>query len=315
MLYIVGHIKPDLDSAVAALAKEKLYRAVSCFDYKNAKAVLASPANFESETIFAKFGADLPPVLNAKDIKPEDKFILVDHNEKDQRLQGIKDEQIVDIIDHHKVVLNLGMPIFITCKPWGSSATIIRYIMETCKFTPNKQLASLMLCAILSDTVGLKSATTTQKDKTTTAELAKIAGIKDIDGLVLAIFKAKSSLAGLSTRQVLTKDYKIMDLGGKKVLINQVETVEQGQVTASAHVYLAEMEIIKSEMGLDYIYCAITDVLRINSVLLTTPAGEGIVQKAFPGGKKLKNGVYDIGPLLSRKKEIAPALESVISNR
>lgn len=312
MIYIIGHIQPDLDSAVAAVALNRLYKAIDGFGYKNTQAVLASPANYETKTIFAKFNQPLAPVLSAGQIKPEDRFILVDHNEPSQRLQNISNDQIIDIVDHHKAAVDFPLPIFITTKPWGSSATVIYWLMKITGYQPDQNLAGLMVGAILSDTVGLKSATTTPKDKNVLDELNQIAKT-NLKELTVDIFKAKSDLSGLTTKQILTKDYKIFDFSGQKVLINQVETIEQEKITAQADLYLNEMAVLKQAMGLNKIYFIVTDVLKINSQCLTVTADTDTLVSAFPRAKKLKNGVYDLGKVMSRKKEIAPAIEKAVA--
>lgn len=312
MIYIIGHTKPDLDSAVSVVSAKYLFDKVDCFERKNAQAVLASEPNHETKTIFAKFNYHLPKVLTKDQINPEDTFVLVDHNEVDQRLEGITDGQITDIFDHHKVSLNLSMPIFITIKPWGSTNTTIYWLMEKYNLKPDKNLASLMISAILSDTVGLKGPTTTDVDKSYLKKLNKIAQIKNIDALILEIFKAKSDISGLSDKQILTKDYKLYDFSNKKVLINQVETVEQEKLVKKADELLSKISKIKEEMKLDRAFFLITDVLKVNSKCFVNPEDENVLTMAFTKAKKLKTGVYDIGPVMSRKKEVAPAIEKAM---
>jgi manganese-dependent inorganic pyrophosphatase len=312
MIYIIGHTKPDLDSAVAAVALKELSDKVEFFGFKNAKAVLADEPNHETVTIFAQFNYPMLPVLKTEDIKPDDRFILVDHNETQQRLEGIKNEQIINIFDHHKFTISLNMPISIIAQPWGSTNTIIYWLMQKTNTKPSKALAGIMLCAILSDTVGLKSATTTPIDKKYSQELQKLAGVNDIKKLTFTIFKAKSNLSGLSTNQVLTKDYKIFEFGGQKVFINQVETVEQNKVIAKSQEYIQGIMKLKDEMSLKRAYCVITDILNINSKCLCSPEDEELLSLALPNAKSIKDGVYDLGPVMSRKKEIAPAIEKAV---
>jgi len=312
MIYIIGHTNPDLDSAVAAISLKYLFDNISCYQIKNSQPLLASQANYETKFIFDKFNFPLPQVLNKNKIKKTDKFILVDHNEISQRGEGISDDQISNIFDHHKVSLNLNKPIYITIKPWGSTATLIWWLIENSKLKPNKQIANLMISAILSDTVGLKSSTTTIKDKEALKSLNKIAKIKSINKLTLEIFKAKSYLGNLIDKQIVKKDYKIYNFNGKKVLINQVETVEQNKLIEKSEKLIKEMNSLKKSLKLDFVFCLITDVLKINSKCFTLGKGDSLLQKSFPSFKKIKKGVYDLGPIMSRKKEVAPAIEQSI---
>ena len=312
MIYIIGHIKPDLDSAVSTIALKYLFDHADCFGYKNSQPVLAGPANFETKTIFKKFKTPAPQVLKTKNIKSKDSFILSDHNEESQRLQGIKPEKIIDIYDHHKVNLDLPKPIFINIKPWGSTCTIIYWFMEITNVKPSKNLASIMISAILSDTQGFKSKTTTKKDKIAVIELNKLAKIKNIDKLTHEIFKAKSDITGLTNKQIITKDYKLYNFAGKKALISQIETVKQDKLINQSVQLIKELVNLKKEMKLDKAFCIITDILKVNSKCFVLPEDEAILVKAFPQAKKIKSGVYDIGLIMSRKKEIAPAIEKTI---
>lgn len=312
MIYLIGHLKPDLDSAAATISLKYLFDHVSSYERKNTVPVLADEANFETKTIFQKFGVSLPKVLTTDQIKETDQFVLVDHNEASQRLAGIQDNQITDIFDHHKVNLNLTNPIFITIKPWGSTNTLLYWLMEINELDPDKNLASLMLSAILSDTVGLKGPTTTQEDRETIKKLNLIAQIKNIDALTLEIFKAKSNLSGLNPKQILTKDYKLYEHQGQKIILSQIETVEQEELISQAGDLIKTLQSLKKEMGLSRGALTISDVLKFNSKAIVAPEDEAILLKAFPQAKKIKAGVYDIGAVMSRKKEIWPAVERAL---
>ncbi len=312
--YIIGHQKPDTDSVVAALALEYLYQQLACFGHKNPQAVVADPLNPETTYLFDKFELEHPPQITAKDINAEDKVVLVDHNEKSQRLPGLNPEQIVEIVDHHKPNLNFNKPLFLTFKTWGCSASIIYHLMKRAgkkPVKPNKKLASLMLAAILSDTVGFKSATTTNIDKDLAQELVEIAGIDDLDAFALEIFKAKSNLDNLSAQELVKNDYKHYQFS-QKVAIGQIETVEQAQILSEKKEQLLQaMQEIRNEDKVDLIFLAITDVLKVNTKLLVADtASTQVAQTAF--GDHVTAGVLDIGPKLSRKKQIAPAIETAL---
>ncbi|MGD9129034.1 MAG: manganese-dependent inorganic pyrophosphatase [Candidatus Woesebacteria bacterium] len=313
-IYIIGHRKPDTDSVVSAMALEFLYKAKSCFGYKNPQAAIVDPLNPETKYLFEKFGIEAPKQITAADIKADDQVVLVDHNEESQRLEGLNPEQIVEIVDHHKVNLNLSKPIFMTFKTWGSSSAIIYFIMKQYsqdKVKPDKTLAALMLAAILSDTVGFKSATSTDKDKKFGHELAKIAEIDDLDAFTLEIFKAKSNVADLSDSELVKNDYKIFDFT-KKTFIGQVETVEQVAIlNKRKNSLLKAMEKIKAEEGVELLFLVITDVLKVNSkIIILGEEEKAVAKKAFGG--RVEDNILDIGPKMSRKKEIAPVIEKTV---
>ncbi len=311
--YVIGHLKPDTDSVVAALALAEFYRHTPSFNRPNAEAVIAEPINNETAFLLNKFAVASPKIITAKDIQPEDQIVLVDHNEAYQRLVGINDEQIVEIIDHHKPNLTLNQPLFMTFKSWGSSSTVVYYLLKENDFTPDKKLASLLLSAILSDTVGFKSSTCTDQDIKTAKKLAKLAAIDDLEVLSLEIFKAKSDLSQLSCQQMVKNDYKIFDFAGKKVMIDQLETVEQEQlITEKKECLLEAMQEVKEELGVALIFVVISDILQVNSKILVLGDHEqAIAESAF--ATKVTDHVIDIGAKLSRKKDIAPAIERAIT--
>jgi manganese-dependent inorganic pyrophosphatase len=311
--YIFGHLKPDTDSVVAAMALEFLYQQKDCFGYKNPEAKIVGEINPETKFLLNKFDAKAPQIITAQDISSEDQIILVDHNEQSQRLEGLDQNQIVEIIDHHKANFNFSQPIYLTFKTWGSSCSVVYFLMQQNDVTPDKKLASLMLAAILSDTVGFKSATSTPKDEELAKELAEIAEISELDAFALEIFQAKSDISSLTDKQIVTNDYKIFDFGGKKVLINQLETVEQAKIIADKKAnLLTAMEEVKKEQAVDLAFMAITDILKVNTKLLILGDDEKqTAEQTFSGG--VEDSVLDIGAKMSRKKEIAPAIEKSLN--
>lgn len=309
--YVFGHIKPDLDSVVAALSFAEYAKLNGV---ENSTPVIVDEFNPETKFVFEKFGISSPQLISITDILPEDKVILVDHNEADQRLVGLNPEQIIGIYDHHKVNVNFSSPIEICVMPFGSSNTVAWQLFSEIKFVIPTDLAKLMLCAILSDTVGLKSSTTTEKDRLAVADLSSISGLNDISSLTMEIFKAKSNVAMLTDDQVIRNDYKIFDFGGKKVFIDQLETVEQDVLLSDRKAGLLQsLETIKSQEKVDFIILAVTDILKINTKLLVSGAEEtDLIQEAF-GGIVTEN-ILDIGPKMSRKKDIAPAIENALKS-
>jgi manganese-dependent inorganic pyrophosphatase len=315
--YIIGHTKPDTDAVVAAMAFEYLCKNWPEMGYENPVAVISDPLNPETQFLFDKFSVAAPELISADQVKTDDKVVLVDHNEATQRLEGLSGDQVVEIIDHHKINLNLNNPIFLTFKPWGSTTTIVYYLMKKYGVTPDKKLASLMLAAILSDTVGFKSATSTNHDIKFGQELAQLAEISDIDAFTLEIFQAKSDISSLSDEQIVKNDYKIFEFKNAqdqifKTMIDQLETVEQDIIlTNKKSNLLKAMQEVKQELSVELLFVAITDILKVNTKLLILSDAEAKVAETAFGGSTTDN-VLDIGPKMSRKKEIAPAIELAI---
>ena len=176
-----------------------------------------------------------------------------------------------------------------------------------------ENLAALMLSAVISDTVNLKSSTTTKIDKNAIQDLAKKANIEDIEKLALEIFKAKSSTKDLSDTELLKNDYKVFTFNNQQVFIGQIETVEQPEILSSRGEGLKKAMLeTKSELKLDLIFLAVSDILNVNTKIITLEDSIKIGEKAFK--TKAVDGILDIGPKLSRKKEIAPAIENILKN-
>ena len=308
-IYVLGHKKPDLDSIVSAIACAELRKALKAKDEFIAGRI--SEINPETRCILKKFKAKPPKLIKASDIKSKDQVILVDHNEKSQRLDGLNPEQIIEIIDHHKINLNLNKPIKILIYPWGAASTILYFLGKQKGFKWPPKIAALLLCAILSDTGGFKYATTTDFDKKAVKELQKLTKIQNLDSLVFEIFKAKSDISGLSSKQVVTNDYKIYNFSGRKIFINQLETIEQEEILKEKEKYLIALEKVKQEMKLDFAFFAITDILKQNTKMLyLTLDSKKILEKAFE--KRGRENVIDIGHRLSRKKQIVPEVEKTV---
>lgn len=309
--YIIGHQKPDLDSVVAAISFAEYCK---LNNFENPTPAIIDNINEETKFVFNKFKVAIPPIISIDQITPEDKVVLVDHNESDQRLAGLNPDQIIAIYDHHKVNLNLNQPIEIVTLPLGSSNTVCWYLLKEFNLQITPQLASLMLSAILSDTVGLKSSTTTETDKQAVENLAKIANIISIESLTLEIFMAKSNLSKLTDEEIVLNDYKIFDFAGKKVLIGQTETVEQSEIILTKKDNLLKaMEQIKHREGVDLIYLALTDILKVNTKLLILGDAEKTVAEKSFGGTTIES-ILDIGAKMSRKKDIAPFIEKYLTS-
>lgn len=309
--YIIGHLKPDLDSVVAAVAFAEYCKLNKV---ENPTPAVVDVLNEETKFVFNKFQVTPPQLITLDQITPDDRVVLVDHNEPDQRLNGLNPDQIVAIYDHHKINLNLNHPIELVTLTVGSSNTVCWYLFKEFNFIPEINIAKIMLCAILSDTVGLKSSTTTQTDRQAVSDLASKTAIVNIDELTLEIFKAKSNISALTDEQIVLNDYKIFDFGGKKVLIGQTETVEQEQIIANRKQdLLTALTNVKQKESVDLIFLVITDILKANSKLILLNGKETSIAENSFGGISSEN-ILDIGAKMSRKKDIAPLIEKYLTS-
>jgi manganese-dependent inorganic pyrophosphatase len=311
-IYLIGHKGPDLDTVVSAVAYKDFLNKKGLYDKDELIPLVSGEVNKETEFIFNKFRVEIPQSIKDITIESTDRFILVDHNEESQRAEGIHSDQVIEIIDHHKLNISFTTPVRVDTKPVGSTSTIIYEMYENSGLTPEKGISELLLSAILSDTVGLRSPLTTGIDSTLAHKLAENTGI-DIEELTLEIFKAKSDIKGMDPDAIVNKDYKVFDFSGTKVFIGQVETVEPEEVLEQREALIGSLETAKVTHGASIAYLFITDILKFNSqALYATEEEKKLLEKAFTGvGDR---GVVDVGPKISRKKDIAPAIEKALKD-
>lgn len=311
-IYLIGHKSPDLDATSGPVAYAEFLEKINRYPGAELVPAVVDDINGETEFVFKKFNVAIPRKISSEDISSEDRIILIDHNEEGQRMDGIQGEQILEIVDHHKINISFSSPIRIDVRPHGSVSSVIyeSYVKE--HIEPSTQVASLIVASILSDTQGLKSSTTTGWDVKTAHDLAETVGI-DIEALTFEIFKAKSDITGLSPEEIIRKDYKVFEFSGKKVFIGQVETVEPELILEMKNTIVSSIQDVKVAEGVGILFLAITDILKINSqIIYETEEEQKILELAFNGVGE--NNVIEIGPRMSRKKDIAPPIEKVISH-
>lgn len=311
-IFIIGHTSPDLDSISGTVQYEELLRKTK--RYKNAVIipVCSGEPNKETKFVFEKFDVRIPQKIEKYKIRPDDMFILVDHNEEEQRHPSTEQGRVVEIIDHHKININFYEPVRIDMKPYGAMSTIIYELFDMYGIKPSKKAACLILSAILSDTQGLKSSTTTDFDRIIASDIAKKYKI-DINKLYFELAEQKSDLKGMSAREIVDKDIKVYKFGGKKVFIGQVETVKPDEVLKDSKKLLEGLLEVKQDRKVSLAYLLITDIIKINSkILYNTPEEKDIVERAF--NVIGEENCADIGPRTSRKRDIAIVMEATIEN-
>ncbi|MBW2568646.1 MAG: manganese-dependent inorganic pyrophosphatase [Deltaproteobacteria bacterium] len=304
-VYIFGHKNPDSDSVCAAIALA---------DLKTKIGVESVPAmqgglNPESKFILDKFGVSAPELLSSGAGK---QVILVDHSDLAQSLDDLKDAEILGIVDHHKLGdVTTSNPLECWIWPVGCTCTVLKAMYDFFGVEIPKNIAGIMLCAILSDTVIFKSATCTDQDKEAADALAKIAGESDLAALGMDMFKVKSAVEGTPARELVLRDYKDFDMNGKKVGIGQLEVVDLSILDAVKPALAEDIKALKTEGGRHSVFLLLTDIMKEGSEMLIASDDEAVVQKAFgiapEGGKVWLDGV------MSRKKQVVPNFEKAFA--
>lgn len=237
--------------------------------------------------------------------------ILVDHNQPAQSVDGLEEADIMEIIDHHNLG-NLGtqIPIQFRSMPVGCTCTLIYQIYKENNIEIPENIAGLMLSAILSDTLLLKSPTTTDMDVEVARKLAAIANL-DIQEYGMAMLKAGSSIAGMSISEIVEQDFKTFKLGETSIGIGQVMTLDFDEIAKDMPKYIAHLDemCVKNNYKLAVLF--VTDAVKNGSYLLYSTGSETVVAEAYKI-KEAAEGTY-LPDMVSRKKQMYPALAAVIS--
>jgi len=239
------------------------------------------------------------------------KVILMDHNEKNQTVDGIDDAEILEIIDHHKLGdIQTMNPIKFKNEPLGSTSTIVANCYFEAGIHPSKKVAGILCAAIISDTIKFKSPTSTSVDSFVAEKLAQIAGI-DIEEFALKMFKAGSTLKNKKPQEIMGKDYKEFTFSKYKVGISQEYTIDFDSLNEIKADLLLYMDAFRKENGLNIAMLLVTDILNPGSEVLFVGDGHDVLTKAFGIGDS-QNSVFLPG-VLSRKKQIIPLLSAAMN--
>ncbi|MFT4693492.1 MAG: manganese-dependent inorganic pyrophosphatase [Francisella sp.] len=301
-VYVFGHKNPDSDSIVGAISISYLKNQVENEEYIPVR--LGEISN-ETKFILDKFDGQLPAL---KTSVAGEKVYIVDSTDKAHFQDDIDDATILGIIDHHKLGdLMTSTPLECWIRPIGCSNTIVKEVYDALGVKIPKNIAGMMMLAILSDTVIFKSPTCTEVDIKAVKELAKIAGIEDFKALAMEMFIVKSATAGATARQLNTKDYKPFMMNGEKVGVNQLEMIDISAIDDRKDEIYADMIAMKKEEGLHTMLVLITDIMKEGSQLLCVSDDASKIEAAF--GKKLVNNQMWLDGVLSRKKQVIPFVQ------
>jgi manganese-dependent inorganic pyrophosphatase len=232
--------------------------------------------------------------------------ILVDHNQQTQSVDGIEEASILEVIDHHNLgTIGTSMPINFRCMPVGCTCTIIYKLYKEAGVEIPKDIAGIMLSAILSDTLLFKSPTTTALDVEIGGVLADIAGLS-IEEYGTKMFKAASSVSGLSVEEIIHTDMKTFKYGESNMAIGQVVTMDFDELLERKDEIVAELNDMTEHGKFSVSLLFVTDIIKNGSYLFFNDNSEEILEDAY-GIEHANQGVYLDG-MVSRKKQMLPPL-------
>ena len=302
---IFGHKNPDTDSICSSLVKEILNKKNGC---EESKAVRLGTINKETQYVLNYLGIEAPEFIEK--VEEGQKVELVDHNEFNQSVEGIEKAKILGVTDHHRIAnFETSEPLYYNAKPYGCTSTILFEEFKSLGHEIERTEAILMASAIISDTLLLKSPTTTEHDKKALEELAKIANI-DVNEYGLEMLKAGTDLDDFSEEELINIDAKSLDKEGTKFVIAQVNTVSIENVLKRQEKLEEAINKEIEEKGLSLFVLAITDILNSNSEIIALGSKADVVEKAF--GKKIENNRVFLEGVVSRKKQLLPQIDKNI---
>lgn len=241
---------------------------------------------------------------------PKKKIVLVDHNESTQSVPDLNRADILEIIDHHRVAnVNTPSPIYFRVMPVGCTSTIVSQMYFEQGVRPSRTAAGMMCSAIISDTLLLRSPTTTALDRLALERLAPIAGI-NIKEYAMEMFRAGTDLTGKDPIDLLTGDVKPFDIEGSKVKVAQVFTLNSESLVNMEKTLMETMQQLRRQQGLDTYLLVVTDIFAENSLIFVD--GEHAEEIAEEFHQPLKNNSFLGVGLLSRKKQLVPKLTAAI---
>ncbi|MEY8292190.1 manganese-dependent inorganic pyrophosphatase [Carnobacteriaceae bacterium 52-44] len=303
-LLVFGHQNPDTDTIASAIALSYLLNEVSI----EAEAVALGEPNEETKFVLDYFRVDAPRIIETAS-NEVDEVVLVDHNESQQSVSDISKVTIKAVVDHHRIAnFETNDPLFYRAEPVGSTATILLKIFKEHEVAIPSEIAGLMLSAIVSDTLLLKSPTSTSEDVLAAEELAEIAGVS-LDEYGLDMLKAGTDISSKTPEDILNDDAKSFPMGRELVRIGQVNVVDVNDVLTRKAEILEAMRKETRENNYDLYVLLITDIIENNSVAIVDGPAYRQFEMAF--SKPIQLNMVDLDGVVSRKKQVVPPLTEI----
>ncbi|WP_413627323.1 manganese-dependent inorganic pyrophosphatase [Fructilactobacillus vespulae] len=300
---VFGHKNPDTDAIAASIALAYLEKQKGA----DTEAVALGNPNPETKFVLDYFDVKAPRVVNAA-LPETDTVMLVDHNEPQQSIDDIESLTVNYVVDHHRISgFNTAKPLYYRAAPYGCCSTIITKMFAEEGIDIPKEIAGLMASAIISDTLLLKSPTTTSVDEEALKALAKIAGIEDVNEYGVKMLKAGTNVDAKTDQELIDSDAKSFTLGGKNIRIDQINVVDLADITKRLADIKTAMKAEAEKENYDLFLVLVTNVLTSNSELIVFGEPKDVVEQSF-NSKLDENDVMSLPGVVSRKKQVVPPL-------
>lgn len=305
-VFVVGHKSPDTDTICSALSYAAFKRAQGV----DAVAIRAGEVGKETQYALDYFQVAAPELVES--VEEKQPIIIVDHNEPGQAVAGLEKADLLEIVDHHRLGgINTPNPLYVTIEPVGCTATIIANKFWNEQVELPKEIAGLLLSAIISDTVLFKSPTCTDKDKVAAEKLAAVAGV-DLKEYGMAMLKAGADLGDLTPAQIAKTDSKPFSFGKYKAIVSQISVMDTTDILAKKGELTAAMQDLCQSEGYDLALLMVTDIMEESSELVFVGEPKKLIADAF--GKDASGDSIYLPGVMSRKKQIVPQLTEAAAN-
>ena len=242
-------------------------------------------------------------------------IVLVDHNEKNQAVDGIENAEILEIIDHHKLgTVETIAPVFFRNQPLGCTATIVYQMCNENSVPMDKKIAGLLCSAIISDTLLFRSPTCTEIDKMAALALAGEAGI-DINQYAREMFSAGSNLKSKTDDEIFYQDFKRFNSGKVSFGVGQISSLNADELDSLKERLLPYLKKAHKEHGVDMMFFMLTNILNESTILLYEGTGAlPMLTNAFhleentEEARDSASGTVELPGVVSRKKQLIPAI-------
>lgn len=308
-IYVFGHKSPDSDTVCSSIVYAELLKQLGY----DAKAAVLGDINNETAYILKTAGVEVPEILDDAAGK---NVVLIDHSEYNQSADGLNEANIITIIDHHgNGSVTTGNQLIYDARPFGATAAIIWIRAYNYGLTIDKSMATLLLGALLSDTVNLKSATTA--DRAAYEDLVKISEISDPQAFYQEIFKASISYDGMTDMEILESDVRIYESGGRKYTIGCINAYDETTASDLAERMKVLMQDFVTSQGVELGYAQISiyhDDISMNYIVPSDETAAEVLKAAFPDRTPEFDGTsYIFNPGMGRKQTLVPAISNVLA--
>lgn len=310
-IYVTGHKSPDTDTVgssigYAALLKKLGYDAIP---------VVLGNINNETKHVLETGDIEFPRLLEDASAC---NMVLVDHSEYAQSAKGLKDANVITIIDHHgDGSITTGNQLIYDARPLGSTATIIWLRYRNYGVAIDRSAAYAMVGSILSDTKNLRSNNTTFADREALKELSLLAGIKDINAFYQEMFQASLSYEGKTDEEIFFDDYKEYEIAGKKYSIGCINAYDEDGARDLAQRMAKVLPGTLTSTGMDMSFAQINiyhDDISITYLVPSNEAANEVIKAAFGGNADYDGISYRLEPRLNRKRTLVPAITNILKS-